>query len=212
MAKSWACCLVVFLTASVNVLAAEPLQPKQPATAPAPVEVPRQTIRFRNQSLQELEISIRADQSDSAAVQNCPIGGVVAFALVSAGPFEVTIVRGKQTFERSRLDLHALRRRMRGDIATVSPLYDVETDSFAEEKDKVKSVVGALGIAFPAAAGGAYQAILTESISYGAAMPAPSFPDAPQPPSYPTEVRPTSPIKSPTANPPEAKSPPGKAP
>lgn len=92
---------------------------------------------------------------------------------------------------------------MRGDIASIQAMADLETDIDAVENKKVTTTVGALYVTFPAnVRSGVLQALF------------PAVPLAPAAPANPEQSIPSPPtdIKTPVANPPEARSPQPKTP
>jgi hypothetical protein len=162
---------------------------------PTPAIAQPRSLRFRNATAGEVTVSLQADQKDEPTTIKCRPGSVAAFTITSDGPFEVTFQTDDQRFSRSRLDLHALRRRMRGDMASIRAMADLETDIDAVENKKVTSTLGALYVTFPAnVPGGVLQALFPISPEYRA------VPEA------------APPAPSPSPNPPEARSPQPKTP
>jgi len=220
------CVIASVLAVCAPANSAEPLpnqsksnQPLPNPSLPIPVRVPsaagdafaeptnetpaRQTIKFRNATAGEITVSLQADQKAEPTTSRCTPGGVASFTITSDGPFEVTFQTGGQRFSRSRLDLQAIRRRMRGDTTSIHAMADLETDIDAVENKKVTSTLGAMYVTFPAnVPGGVLQALFPNTPEYRA------VPES-APPAFPS---PRGEIKSPSANPPEARSPQPKTP
>lgn len=200
------CALALVFLVCAPVKSAEPPR-NQPLpnskTGDLPPLVDRQAIKFRNATAGEITVSLLADQKAEPTTIKCAPGGVASFTITSAGPFEVTLESGNLRFSRSRLDLPAIRRRMRGDTASIYAMADLETDSDAVENKKVTSTLGAMYVTFPAnVPGGVLQALFPNKPEYRA------VPES-APPAFPS---PRGEIKSPSANPPEARSPQPKTP
>lgn len=205
MRSSTICALLVLAVARTSVNAAEAPPPPKPApnqpranpkaSLPA-TQVAPQTIKFRNATASDVTVSLQDDRIGDPTTYRCPPGSVATFTITSAGPFEVTLESGTKRFSRSRLDLLSLRRRMRGDTASIQAMADLETDIDAVEDKKVTSTLGAYYVTFPAnVTGGVLQALFP---------PAPAVPTAPaNSESFPAP--PKSEITSPAANPPESR-------